>query len=118
MARTMLMTLALALPLGLAAQTKTAKAADYKPFKDAKAVEAAMNKAGCLACHQVKRKVVGPAYVEIAKKYRGDKDAVKTLSGKVKKGGSGVWGKVPMTPHPKLKDDEIEAMVRWVLAQE
>lgn len=87
------------------------------PTVDMKAVEAAMKKSGCFTCHQVKRKVVGPSYVDIAKKYKGDKKAVATLVKKVKDGGSGVWGNVPMTAHKNLSDADIEAMVRWVLAQ-
>jgi cytochrome c len=120
--KAMTMMLALALGWGLPL-TAAEKAAEKKPAaakaaaSDSKAVEAAMKKAGCFTCHQTKRKVVGPSYLEIAKKYKGDKKAVETLVSKVKKGGSGVWGKVPMTPHPKLKEEEIEPMVRWVLAQ-
>lgn len=78
--------------------------------------EALVKKSGCLACHQATRKVVGPAYVEVAKKYKGQAGAKAKLVQKVKKGGSGVWGAVPMTPHPQLADADLEKMVGWVLA--
>lgn len=102
-----------ALALAIGAPVFAAKA----PAVDMKAAEASMKKSDCFACHQVKRKVVGPSYVDIAKKYKTDKNAVANLSKKVKDGGSGVWGAVPMAAHKNLKDAEIEAMVRWVLAQ-
>lgn len=76
-----------------------------------------MKKYDCLSCHQVKRKVVGPPFVDIAKKYKGDKAAVATLVKKVKDGGSGNWGPVPMAAHPTVPDDDILAMVKYVLSQ-
>ena len=99
-----------------AAAKKSAKS-DKAPKLDMKAIEAAMKKSDCFACHSVQRKVVGPAYIEIAKKYKDDKETVTKLVAKVKGGGQGVWGAVPMTPHPTLKDEDVVAMVRWVLAQ-
>ncbi len=83
---------------------------------DVAAGEALVKKSGCLACHQVSRKVVGPSYVDVAKKYKGQAGAVSKLAQKVKKGGSGVWGAVPMTPHPQLADADIEKMVKYVLS--
>jgi cytochrome c len=72
---------------------------------------------GCLACHAVDKKVVGPAYRDVAKKYKGDKTAKDKLIKKVKTGGSGVWGAVPMPPNsPKVKDADIKTLVEWVLA--
>jgi cytochrome c len=73
-------------------------------------------KSGCLACHQADKKVVGPAYQEVAKKYAGQKDAAAKLADKVKKGGSGVWGPVPMPPNAAVKDEDIKKLVAWVLA--
>lgn len=70
----------------------------------------------CLACHAVDHKVVGPAYVDVAKKYAGQKDAVDKLSAKVMKGGSGVWGQVPMPAQP-VTDAEAHQLVTWVLKQ-
>lgn len=75
------------------------------------------NKSGCMACHKVDAKLVGPAYQDVAKKYAGQKDAEAKLIDKVKKGGSGVWGPVPMTPNsPKVSDADIKTLVKWVLA--
>jgi len=76
----------------------------------------AMAKAkGCLACHTVDKKLVGPAYKEISKKYAGDAKANDTLVHKVLKGGSGVWGPVPMTPN-KITEAEAKQLVTWILS--
>ena len=72
---------------------------------------------GCMACHQVGTKVVGPAYKDVAAKYKEQADAAEMLAGKVKGGGVGAWGQVPMPPQPTLTDDEVKALVAWVLAQ-
>jgi cytochrome c len=83
---------------------------------DAKAAEALAQKSGCLACHSVSNKVVGPAYKDIAAKYKGDKNAEAKLIEKVKKGGSGVWGPIPMPPNsPHVKDQDIKTIVQWIL---
>ena len=73
-------------------------------------------KAGCLACHAVDKKMVGPAWKEVADKYRGQPDAQAKLTEKVKKGGQGVWGNVPMPPNPQVQDADIKTMVDWILA--
>lgn len=73
-------------------------------------------KSNCMSCHQVDKKMVGPSYKDVAKKYAGNADAVKMLSEKVKKGGKGVWGQIPMPPNPAVKDADIETLVKWVLA--
>ena len=73
-------------------------------------------KNNCTACHAVDKKVVGPAFRDVAKKYAGDKTAEAKLIDKVKKGGSGVWGAVPMPPNAQVKDDDIKTLVKWVLA--
>jgi len=78
--------------------------------------EALAKKYNCTACHQVGKKVVGPAYKDVAKKYKGQADAVAKLSGKVKKGGSGVWGPIPMPPNPAVPDADIQKLVKWVLS--
>ncbi|MES9944594.1 MAG: c-type cytochrome [Candidatus Thiodiazotropha sp.] len=70
---------------------------------------------GCMACHQVETKVVGPAYKEVAAKYKGQEDAVEMLSAKVKAGGSGVWGPVPMPPNAHVSDEDIKVIVEWVM---
>jgi cytochrome c len=73
-------------------------------------------KSNCLACHAVDKKLVGPAYQDVAKKYAGDKTAEARLIDKVKKGGSGVWGTIPMPPNANVKDEDIKTLVKWVLA--
>ena len=74
-------------------------------------------KSGCLACHTVDKKVLGPAYKDVAAKYKGDKTAEAKLIAKVKAGGSGVWGPMPMPPNsPQVKDADITAIVQWVLS--
>jgi cytochrome c len=72
-------------------------------------------KKNCLACHAVDKKVVGPAYQDVAAKYAGQKDAVEKLSQKVIKGGSGVWGQVPMPPNA-VTEAEAKQLVTWVLS--
>jgi cytochrome c len=74
-------------------------------------------KSGCMACHAIDKKVVGPAYKEVAAKYKGDKAAEAKLVKKVKEGGVGVWGQVPMPPNGHVKDDDIKTLVKWVLSQ-
>ncbi len=79
--------------------------------------EALAQKSGCLACHSVDKKIIGPAYKEIAAKYKGDKTAEAKLIDKIKKGGSGVWGPMPMPPNsPQVKDADIKTLVQWVLS--
>ena len=100
-------------PLFLAALLATAAsgsalAADMPP---------AMQKSGCMACHTVDKKLVGPAFKDIAAKYKGQGDAVAKLSDKVRKGGAGVWGPIPMPPNPadKINDGDLKAAVEWIL---
>jgi cytochrome c len=80
----------------------------------AKADEALAKKHNCLACHQVDKKVVGPAYKEIAKKYKGQNVAAKLME-KVKKGGSGAWGPIPMPPNAAVPDADVKKLVDWIL---
>jgi len=69
----------------------------------------------CLACHAADKKLVGPAYKDVAAKYAQDKDAVAKLAKKIREGGSGVWGPVPMPPNPQVNADEATALAKWVL---
>jgi cytochrome c len=72
----------------------------------------------CLTCHSVDKKIVGPAYKDVAAKYKGDASAEAKLIEKVKKGGSGVWGPIPMPPNsPAVNDADIKKLVEWVLSQ-
>jgi cytochrome c len=84
---------------------------------DPKAGEAVAKKSDCMLCHKVDGKLVGPAFKDVAAKYKGDKAAAAKLADKVKKGGSGVWGTTPMMAHPNLSDDDLKSAVEWVLAQ-
>jgi cytochrome c len=88
----------------------TARAAD----DPAKAKQLAQ-KYNCLACHAEDKKLVGPAYKEVAKKYKGDAGAEAKLIAKVKGGGSGVWGAIPMPPN-NVPDADVKTLVEWVLS--
>jgi len=72
---------------------------------------------GCTACHANDKKVIGPAYKEVAKKYKGDAGAAKKLEAKVKAGGGGVWGTIPMPPN-NVPDADINTIVEWVLSMQ
>ena len=69
----------------------------------------------CMACHAVDKKLVGPSYKDVAAKYAGQKDAVDKLSAKIMKGGSGVWGPVPMPANPQVTEAEAKKLAAWVL---
>lgn len=78
--------------------------------------EALAKKSACTACHAIDKKLVGPAYKEVAKKYAGNKGAEAMLFDKVKKGGKGTWGEVPMPPNPNVKDEDVKTLIKWVLS--
>lgn len=82
----------------------------------AQANEELAKKNACMACHAVDKKLVGPSFKDIAAKYRGDKNAEAMLADKVKKGGSGVWGQVPMPPNAAVPEGDIKTLVKWVLS--
>ena len=86
----------------------------------AEATEAIVKKARCIACHAVDVKRVGPAYKDVAAKYRGDSSAPAKLFDKVRRGGSGNWGEIPMIPHgaDKISDEDLKAAIKWILALE
>ena len=73
-------------------------------------------KKNCMACHAVDKKLVGPAYKDVAAKYAGQKDAVDKLAQKVVKGGAGVWGQVPMPANTQVSDTEAKQIVSWILS--
>jgi cytochrome c len=78
--------------------------------------EALAKKSNCLMCHAVDNAVLGPSYKDVAKKYKDDKTAEAHLINKVKAGGSGVWGKMPMPANsPQVKDEDIKTIVKWIL---
>jgi cytochrome c551/c552 len=103
--------------------TASAPSSDADPTAAAPATDAAslLSKNGCMACHAVDQKRVGPAYSWVAYRFKGDKQAVAKLAAAVRKGSSGQWtaytGNVPMPPHPQLSDADIKTMVEWVLKQ-
>ena len=72
-------------------------------------------KNNCLACHAVDKKIVGPAYQDVAKKYAGQADAEATVTKNIKAGGSGKWGPIPMPPQTQLSDADAKALATWVL---
>jgi len=93
-----------------AALTASALAADPRAAEDiAKA-------SGCLACHTIDKKLVGPSYKEVADRYRKDQGAEAMLARKVKEGGKGAWGDIPMAPNAHLKDQDIKTIVQWILS--
>jgi cytochrome c len=83
----------------------------------AQADQALAQSKNCMACHAVDKKLVGPSYKDIAKKYGGQKDAATMLATKIIKGGSGNWGAVPMPANSQVSDAEAAKLVSWILAQ-
>ncbi len=71
---------------------------------------------GCLACHSVDQKIVGPAYKDVARKYAGDKTAEAKLVKKIKEGGQGVWGSIPMPPNGTVSEPELHTLAKWILS--
>ena len=98
-----------------AAQAASARAAAAQAAADP--VTRLLNGNACLGCHTTDKPLVGPAFREVAAKYRGDPAAAARLAQKVKAGGQGVWGQVPMPPNPGLSDTDSKLLVDWVLAQ-
>lgn len=82
----------------------------------AQADEALAKAKNCMACHAIDKKLVGPAYKDVAAKYKGDKGAVAMLAAKIKAGGKGVWGEVPMPPN-NVTPEEATKLATWVLSQ-
>jgi cytochrome c len=72
-------------------------------------------KHACMACHAVDKKLVGPSYADVAKKYAGQADAEAKLAASIKAGGSGKWGPVPMPPQAQLSDGDLKALTAWIL---
>jgi cytochrome c len=93
----------------------TTGSTDISENPDYKAGLALIAKSDCLTCHKVTEKLTGPAYVDVAKKYAGSDTAIAYLSHKIITGGSGVWGTVPMIPHPQLSQADAEQMVKYIL---
>ena len=83
---------------------------------DPVAAQALSDKYFCSACHANDRTMVGPAFAAIAKKYRGDAAAPALLARKVRDGGTGVWGQIPMPPNPTVTDPEMQQLIAWILS--
>lgn len=83
----------------------------------AMADEALAKSKNCMACHAVDKKLVGPSYKDVAKKYGGDAKAVDALAVKIMKGGSGVWGAIPMPANPQVNEADAKKLATWVLNQ-
>ncbi|ASU41201.1 cytochrome C [Herbaspirillum sp. meg3] len=82
---------------------------------DASKAKLIVGKSDCMTCHAVNNKIVGPGFNEVAAKYKGDKGAVDSLAKKIKSGGSGVWGAIPMPAHPNLSDADVKLLAQWIL---
>lgn len=78
--------------------------------------EALAKSKNCMACHAVDKKLVGPAYKDVAKKYAGDAKAVDMLATKIQKGGAGVWGAIPMPANPQVSEADAKKLAAWVLS--
>jgi len=103
--KTLLISTAAVMALGLVAGAQAQNAAKLAQDK------------ACLACHQLDKKLVGPSYKEIAKKYAGNKGAEAALIKKVRAGGTGVWGQIPMPPNAGVNEKEAQILVKWILSQ-
>jgi cytochrome c len=100
-------------PLALAALTLGIGSAHAV---DAAAAKALAGQKACLACHAADKKLVGPAYKDVAAKHKGQADALEKVAARIKSGGSGMYGPVPMPPQPTLKDDELKLLAAWILS--
>jgi cytochrome c len=86
-----------------------------QPVSSANAMSIARSNA-CMGCHAIDRKLVGPSFRQVAEKYKGQPQAGAQLEKKVRNGGSGVWGPIPMPSHPRMNDADIKTVVAWILA--
>jgi cytochrome c len=95
-----------------AVKTETTSISDNPDYQAGLALVA---QSDCLTCHKVEEKNIGPAYREVAAKYENTPENITMLAGKIVKGGTGVWGEVPMTPHPQISQEDAEKMVKYIL---
>ena len=99
-------------------QADTTAAAPAEPAPDpeiAKGLDL-VAKSDCFTCHKLTEKAIGPSYADIAAKYMGNQTAIDSLPDKIIKGGAGIWGTVPMTPHPTVSQEDAKAMATYVMA--
>jgi cytochrome c len=99
-----------------AAETEVAKPSEPVVADAIKEGEKLVAESDCKTCHHPTNKIIGPAHTDVAKKYEFTAANVKLLADRIVKGGSGVWGEIPMTPHPDLKPEDAEKMARYVLS--
>jgi cytochrome c len=104
------------LALGVVAMVVLAGGSTAVCAADAGRGQAIANANACMGCHAVDRKLVGPSFRQIAERYKGDAGAEAKLVKKVKDGGSGVWGMIPMPAHQNMSDADVKSVVEWVLA--
>ncbi|MES2091307.1 MAG: c-type cytochrome [Pseudomonadota bacterium] len=97
-------------------QLLTASALAIVTLSPALASQELAQKKACMACHGIDKKIVGPAYLDVAKKYKGQKDAQAKLVQKVLKGGSGSWGTMPMPANTQVNEAEANQLVKWILS--
>jgi len=100
--------------LGMAAAAALLVSGHASAAADDAAMQALATKSACMSCHGLDHKIVGP---DVAAKYKGDKGAEAKLAAKVKAGGKGVWGEIPMPPNSSVKDEDIKSLVHWVLTR-
>ena len=93
------------------------EAAAEQPAPGAAPVERVLADNGCMACHTLDKRLVGPAFREVAEKYKGSAGAPAQLAEKIRQGGAGAWGGIPMPPHPQIADEDLKRVVGWVLQQ-
>lgn len=102
------------LPISLLLLSGLAQAADMTAAEQASAKELAQA-SGCLSCHSLTEKIVGPAYVKVSEKYQADADAVATLAQSIQYGSKGKWGRIPMPAHASLSPNDIKILAAWVM---
>lgn len=101
---------------GLAAALAVALACPSAWALDAAAAQALAHSSGCMSCHAVAEKVVGPAFASVAAKYRGDASAAALVQQSIQNGARGKWGRVAMPAHPSLSAADAKALAKWVLS--
>ncbi|WP_316154058.1 c-type cytochrome [Cupriavidus sp. BIC8F] len=79
-------------------------------------MQALADKSGCFSCHGMQSKLVGPGFAEVAARYKGDSQAAERLAKKIREGGKGAWGRIPMPPHGSLGEDDAKKLAEWVLS--
>jgi cytochrome c len=107
---------AVALALTSSIMSVAAFVAEPAAAPAAAGAEGLLKKYACIACHQTSTKTVGPAYKDVAAKYRGTKAAEQLMFDKVRKGGAGAWGQLAMPPNTTVPDEDLRAMIKWILA--